>query len=182
MTKNILTALIVSSLCLSPVMAFAQSAPPAEGAPPPPPMTAPGPNHHRDFAKMRQMREAFERVHREERAKILAALTPAHRQLLANIVGGMAIASRPDFRAAAARLDAALSPSEKAAILADNHQAMEQMRNIWQQARAQSQPPSGQPKHPRHEHKGSHHAPSAGAIALMVAGGHGGPPMMGPHR
>ncbi len=47
---------------------------------------------------------------------MLAALTPAHRELLAKVVGELAISPDPNFDAAAARLDAALSPAEVQAL------------------------------------------------------------------
>jgi len=44
---------------------------------------------------------------------MLGALTPAHRALLAQIVGELAVAPVPDATTAAQRLDAALSPRPK---------------------------------------------------------------------
>jgi hypothetical protein len=54
----------------------------------------------------------------QERARtgMLAALTPAHRDLLARIVGELAVAPDPHFDAAAAQIDAALNPGEVQAI------------------------------------------------------------------
>ncbi len=49
---------------------------------------------------------------RAARAAMLAELTPAHRELLARIVGRLAVASQPNDDAAAAQLDMALSRSE----------------------------------------------------------------------
>jgi len=48
---------------------------------------------------------------------MLAALTPAHRAELANLVGQLATTTHPDFAGAARQLDATLTPAEKAAIL-----------------------------------------------------------------
>src|SRR5579872_1719358 len=91
------------ALCglLLPSVALAQAAPP--------------PMQHPDMAGMKQVFEQVERIHRAERTQVLAALTPAHRELVARIVGEMAIAANPDHKAAAARLDSALSASEKSA-------------------------------------------------------------------
>lgn len=189
MIKNLATTLIVTSLCLSPAIAFAQ----AGGAPPPPPGPQPGmmAPHRPDAARMRQMGEQFERIHRAEREKILAALTPAHRALLASLVGQLAISAHPDYKAATGRLDAALNPGEKAAILAANTAAMTQMRTLfaqqraqWQQSHAsQGQPSQGQSsQHAMRPGREHHRTPTAGAIAMMVAAGRGGPPMMFHHR
>ncbi|MBV8601401.1 MAG: hypothetical protein JO359_07540 [Candidatus Eremiobacteraeota bacterium] len=86
-----------------PVAALAQPAPPV--APPPPMAAPPG----ADWQQMMQL-------HQQERAKVLAALTPEHRTLLANLVGQLAISPTPDVDGAAAKLNAALSPGEKDAI------------------------------------------------------------------
>ncbi|HEY1728838.1 MAG TPA: hypothetical protein VGG22_10725 [Candidatus Baltobacteraceae bacterium] len=106
---------------------------------------------------------------------MLATLSPAHRELLASLVGNMAIAANPDHKAAAARLDAALSPSEKSAVLAAHTSAMTQMHDAMSAMMKQHQSAQGAQggKRPawgnRHRHK-----PSAGEIVLMVATGHGG--------
>jgi len=96
---------------------------------------------------------------------MLNALTPAHRTLLANVAGQLAIAPTPDFRAAAQQLETALSPAEKQAILAANSAARTQMRSLMEKARAQMPPPpAGAP-------------PMAGRPAF---GGPGGGPNAGP--
>ena len=95
----------VAALALAtfvPAGAFAQPAPP-----PPPPMAAP------PAANWQQMMA----LHQQERAKILEALTPEHRSLLANLVGQLAISPNPDVDDAAAKLNAALSPGERDAIM-----------------------------------------------------------------
>ncbi len=48
----------------------------------------------------------------QARTAMLGALTSAHRDVLAKVVGDLATASEPNFDAAAAKLDAALSPGE----------------------------------------------------------------------
>lgn len=172
MKKQIATALIVASFSLPPALAFAQTG----GAPPPPGAPA---APRGDWGQMRQMRGQFETIHQQERDRVLGALTPAHRQLLANIVGQMAVSEKPNHRAAAAQLDAVLTPGEKNAILGAHREAVTQMHALFQQVRAQSQqqggmqgPPEGMKRPPSSEHRGPRNL-SAGAIALLVS--HEGP-------
>ena len=64
---------------------------------------------------IRRQTAEFQQITQEQRAfrqSMLAALTPAHRQLLAQIVGELVIAQNPDPQSATRRLNAALSPSE----------------------------------------------------------------------
>jgi Spy/CpxP family protein refolding chaperone len=86
---------------------------------------------------MRQLRMQMMQIRQQARQQMLAALTPAHRQLLANVVGQLAIAPTPDRRAAARKLDAALSPTEAHAVLAAELSARNQSRSLMQTARAQ---------------------------------------------
>jgi len=155
----------LAALCalLLPSVALAQSAPPSM------------PMRHHDMAGMKQVFEQVEKIHRAERAQVLAALSPAHRELLANIVGHMAISTTPDHKAAAARLDAALSPSEKSAVLAAHTSAMTQMRNAMHamMAKRMPQPQGSAGPHPMWKHR-ERHKPTAGEVVLMVATGHGG--------
>jgi len=51
-------------------------------------------------------------THRQGRIAMLGALTQPHRELLARVVGELAIAPEPDIDAAATQLDAALTPAE----------------------------------------------------------------------
>lgn len=165
-----LTAILLSFLFLAPVAALAQQ------GPPPGPMS--GGMHGDMRGNMKQMREAHEAFRRQ----VLTALTPANRQLLANVVGELAIADKPDPKAAAAKLDAALSSGEKQAILADAKQAMDKMKaerqqrmQAWQSAHPDATP---RPKRsPRGER--SPHTPDPGMILLIVSG-HG--EMMGGHH
>jgi len=90
---------------------------------------------------MRQMYQQMSQIRTQARTQMLNALTPAHRTLLANVAGQLAVAPAPDFRAAAQQLETALSPAEKQAILAADNTARTQMRSLMQQARAQMPPP-----------------------------------------
>ncbi len=156
-------ALVALCALALPSVALAQSAPPSM------------PMRHPNMAGMRQVFEQVEKIHRAERTQILAALSPAHRALLASIVGNMAIAVNPDHKAAAARLDAALSPSEKNAVLAAHKTAMTQAHDAMHAMMAKMPPrPEGSAgPHPMWKHR-EHHSPSAGEVVLMVATGHGG--------
>jgi hypothetical protein len=79
------------------------------------------------MAKMQAAMAKAEAAHKATRAKILAALTPAHKAYLADLIGQLAVAANPDPRAATAKLDAILSASEKANILAIHKAAEAQM-------------------------------------------------------
>ena len=133
--------------------------------------------------QMRANFQQMETLHKQYRAQVLGALTPAHKQLYASVVGNLAIAASPDPKAAAAKLDAALSTSEKTAILNADSQFRAAMKAQSEKMRA-AHPwpsPSGSPR-PRRSHKPR--TPDAGRILLAMAGGHGGMMMRGPgmHR
>lgn len=177
-----LTAILLSMLCLAPAAALAQQ------GPPPMPMSGdmhggmPGMMRGGDMKQMMQAHEAF-------RHQLLAAITPAHKQLLASVVGQLAIADKPDPKAAAAKLDAALSGGEKQSILAAHSAMMAQMKTMmkaqhdqmmqaWQSAHPDATP---WPKRsPRAEN--SPRTPDPGMILLMVAGHGGEMMMMGGHH
>jgi len=131
--------LLTLAFLLTPVAGFAQDAPP----PDPPPAAdaaapAGGPNPQR-FAEMRQNRAQMEQLHTQARAQMLGALSPAHRTLLANIVGQLAISANPDPRVAAQQLDAVLTAGEKQSILSIHTQLRAQMRTMMEAARARAE-------------------------------------------
>lgn len=185
-----LARLLAFCLLVSPAAAMAQSAPSA----PPQGPRAP----HGDLGAFRQVHDQMAQAHRSERAKILAALTPAHRALLASIVGGMAVAANPDPKAAAAKLDAALSANEKNAVLSIHQSTMTQMHAAMEKAHAQflsSLTPEQQQQMQGHmdhmqAHMGQMHGapggqlgppreePSAGQLVLMIASSESGSHMM----
>ncbi|MGC2242779.1 MAG: hypothetical protein WBA06_04050 [Candidatus Aquilonibacter sp.] len=144
-----------------PAMAGAQQAP-----------GSPSPMRQAMHANMQQMMK----LHQQFRAQLLGALTPAHKQLYATVVGNLAIAASPDPRAAVKQLDAALSTSEKTAILNANTQFMTAMKSMRQQMMANHPwpSPSGSPWPKRSHGQRKPHTPDAGAILLGMAGGHGG--------
>lgn len=119
------------------------------------------------------MRQQFKQMHRQmkqiriaERTQILAALSPADKSLLAQVVGQLAVSPTPDIRGAVARLDAALSSSEKQEIVSAAQSAHTQMRNDMQALR-KSMPhaPAG---HPAMRAKAAR-TPDAGRILLHIA-------------
>ena len=70
---------------------------------------------------MQAMQRQFTEMHAMQlraRSAILAALTPAHRAFLAQLVGQLAVAPNPDATSAARQLDATLSPNEGRAVVA----------------------------------------------------------------
>jgi len=98
--KQLVTIAFAAALAALPVASFAQ--------------TTGTPNLRRDFE---QIHTQMQQIHQAERAQILAALTPAHKALVANVIGELAISATPDYDAAAKRLDAALSAGERQGVL-----------------------------------------------------------------
>ncbi len=126
-----------------------------------------GSGMHRPSA---QERQKFEALHAQARSKALAALTPAHRALLSQVVGGLAVASDPDYRAAARRIDDALSASEKTQVLGVRDELRKEMTAMM----GSNRPQGGPPGHPM-GHGSRMNDP--GAFLLMLSSHPmGGPP------
>ena len=149
-----LAGLLTLAFVLMPAATFAQLQPP----PSPWPSGAP----HPDFRAMRQMHDQMEQIHRTTRTKMLAALTPQHRRLLANVAGQLAISPKPSRRAAEQQLDAALTAREKQSILAIQKDSIGQIRTVMQRAFPNA------PKHRIAENR-MRRTPSAGELLLRVA-------------
>jgi Spy/CpxP family protein refolding chaperone len=81
---------------------------------------------------MTQSRQQMEQLQQQGRLRILGALSPAHRALLAQIVGSLATAPNPDEGAAIHQLDAALSPGEAQNILSLHQSLMQQMHGLME--------------------------------------------------
>jgi hypothetical protein len=113
-------------LALSPAAALAQTTAPDTALPP-----------HPSFAAMEQMHAQMEQLHQQARLQILAALTPAHRALLASVVGQLAIAPNPDRAGAARTLDAALTQTEGRTILSVVANERTQSHSMMEAARQQ---------------------------------------------
>jgi hypothetical protein len=135
---------------------------------------APGDGPHRPTAAQQAQFAQFKQLRQQTRAAELNALSPAHKQLLANIAGQLALSAAPNFKAAAAQLDAALSPGERAAILQADQNFRTQAEALHQQMMA-SRPPSddaqGGPPRPMGERQP--HQRTAGQLLLGMGGGHG---------
>ena len=162
-----------------PVLVLAQAQPPGPG-----PSGMPWPRP--DSGAMRQTMQQQQALHKQFRAKVLATITPAHRNLLASLVGQLAIAASPDPQAAIKKLDAALSSGEKQAILNVAQSFMTQQRAMHEQLIAKFRAANPNMPSPRPRPSGQermHRTPDAGALLFMVAtmAGHG-PGMMAHHR
>lgn len=123
--------------------ALAQSAPP------------PNPAMRQQF---RQMRAQMDTIRTTERSAILGALTPAHKALLASVVGQLATSVSPDVDAAATQLDHALSPGEKTAIVSAAQNARSRQRSLMT-------PNAGN----WHGARPTQRTPDAGRILLQLA-------------
>lgn len=111
-------------------------------------------------SQMQQM----EQMHRQLRSQVLGYLTPAHTALLAQIAGQLATSPNPDYDAAASRLDAALSASEKSNIMNAANAVHARMRTMMKNM------PNLPPGHPMIE--GMHERMTAGGVLLMLTMGH----------
>jgi hypothetical protein len=123
------------------------------------------------------MRTQFMQMHRQLRSQILSVLTPAHKALLAQIAGQLAVSPNPNFDAAANQLDAVLSATEKQKIMSAAQAMRSKVRSM-----VESMPRRPMDGHGMMERRGmrmENGGMTAGGIVLMLAVGHG-PEMMGP--
>lgn len=143
--KKLVTIAFAAALAAMPVASFAQA--------------GPAPNIRHDFE---QLHTQMQQIHSTERAQILATLTPAHKALVASVIGQLAISPNPDYDAAAKRLDAALSGAERQGIL-----------NAAQNARTRSMAlmQSINPDRMGGPQMRTEQQPDAGHILLGLAGG-----------
>ncbi len=134
MKRLLVPAVLAAALTIAPALSLADE---SNGAPQPPP----------GFAIMEQAHSKVEQLHSQARLSMLNALTPAHRTLLAQVVGQLAIAANPDAAAASRQLDASLSPTESRTIVSINTSLEQQTRTIMESAHQQmmkSLPPGDQ--------------------------------------
>jgi len=190
-------ALILTiALAAVPFTALAQD--PASPAPQHSPLTET--QRQEIFSTFKTFGEKERQLRDQARSRMLAALTPEHKQLLAQMAGQLAIAEKPDRDAAAKQLDSALSASERQAVLAANDKFRTDSKALHDQMRAQIQsqfpnmpPPEvrgpGGPGGPGIHEEGTRQmrTRTAGEILLMTAtgGGRGFGGFMvtgGPHR
>jgi hypothetical protein len=137
---------------------------------------------------MKKVHAQMAALHHQAHAQVLAALSSAHRAMLVNLLGQAAIADKPDHKGLVTKLDAALSPSEKAAILkiAANletksrammlaaHKAM--LANLPKDVQARAAAMHSRMKASTTKHH--KRTPDAGKALLALATNHGGHGMM----
>ena len=122
---------------------------------------------------MKQLRDQMEAIHKKERAQVLATLTASQRSMVAKLVGELAIAENPDPKGVAAKVDAALSASQKSTIFKIHQDSMSQMHVMMSKQMSQFHPPGGPPEQ---REFGEHGKPSAGELVLRILGPVGGMP------
>ncbi len=86
------------------------------------------------FARMRALHQ---QLRTQTRERMLAALSPAHRNAVAALVGQLAIAPNPDRALAASQIDATLAPSERQAIQRIDAAALADASEVARQMEAQ---------------------------------------------
>ncbi len=135
-------------------------------------------------AAFEQAHQQMRRLHEQERAAMLNALTPAHKQLVAQVAGQLAISANPDFEGAVRKLNASLTPSESQSVLRIHEQYKQQMHAVMEQT-FKSLPADQQQAIQQHmqQHQGEmgnaqRQRPQLTAGALLLMPGHGGPMMM----
>jgi len=196
--KHFIPVVLAAAISLVPLGAIAgePSAPAQPGSPMPPGMffdridlTS---SQRQAFGQiMTQTHQQLEQLHNQARSKVLGDLTPAHRTLLAQVVGSLAIAPNPDRDAAVRQLNAALSAGEAQAVVSTHNAAMAQMQSIMESAHQKFQalltpqqraqmpshggpPNGGPPGAPSHDamygmHERSDSQLTAGDILLHIA-------------
>jgi hypothetical protein len=122
--KKLLPAMLAVALSAIPLGAIAGELA-APVAPSMPGMSGPPPEMAQMDAQMRQL-------HIQARSAMLQAISAQHRQLLAQIVGNLAISPNPDFAGATKQLDAALSAQEAQAVVRIQTQFHQQMDQLMQ--------------------------------------------------
>jgi hypothetical protein len=138
--KSLVRAVFATALMLVPATAFAdQNSYPAPSA-----------QMRQAFQYMEQAHAKVDQLHAQARLAILNSLSLAHRNLLAQVVGQLAISSSPNLSAAARTIDVSLSQAEGRSILNISQSLEAQSRQIMDAARQQieaanSSAPQGAP-------------------------------------
>jgi hypothetical protein len=166
------------ALLVVPALALAD-----DGPPPPAPA---GAQNTQIRSQLHQLRTQMEQMHMQARAQMLSALSPAHRQLLANIAGQLAISPNPDREAAARQLNAALGSGEQQSIVRIHENLRTQTKALMQNVRAEMEAANpngpGAQQHPTGMAPNMQRPPQdAGHILLgmsAMGGMHGGMDMM----
>jgi len=86
---------------------------------------------------MEQIHTQMKQLQLQERSQILGSLSAAHRTMLANVIGQLAISPNPDPATAARTIDSALSQAEGNGILRVHDSFRTQQRTMMENARAQ---------------------------------------------
>jgi len=144
--KHLLSAAVIAALLAGAVSVRADDSGNSQTGGPP----FGGPNAA-GMAAMQQAHAKLEQLHAQARVSMLNALSPAHRNLLAQVVGQLVISPSPDLAAGAKALDTNLTPVEAKSVLnvqtSFDQQARQIMESVRQQMRGGmqgSQGPHGQ--------------------------------------
>jgi hypothetical protein len=135
--RRLLLVLFASAIIV-PVGALAD---PTVNQPPPPQMDA-------GFQYMQQAHAQVQQLQAKARLTALNALSPAHRALLAEVAGQLAIAPNPDVNAAARTIDSALTQTEGRNIASISSSLQTQSQQVMEAARQQMMAanPQGMPQ------------------------------------
>jgi hypothetical protein len=132
------------------------------------------------MAEFRQIHDRMRQLHTQARTQILAALSPAHKAAVGNIIGQLAVSANPNPDVAARQIDGLLTPAESQSIVRTHEAFRSQMRTIMEQMHAQMQA-AGAPDHPMKPPSAQANRPvDAGHILLMLAAPMPPGPMMHP--
>ena len=177
--RNVLLALALAVSASS--AAYAQVA----GTVSPGSATGAAPIGQRDRAAMQQLQAQMQVARQQERAAMLGALSPAHKALLSQLAGELAVSVTPDYAAAARRLDAALTPAESQAVIRAHQAFKQQSRSLMESARAQFEktlpPDQAQKMEQHHEQFGTRTEPQPSAGMLLLEPPHMMMKMHGEH-
>ena len=141
--KHFISAMLAIAISFVPLGAFAGEPSAPESMPRMPGMGSDIQLTSRQHQAMEQImvqtHRQLEQLHSQARARILGSLTPAHRTLVAQIVGNLAVSANPDRATAVRQIDAALSPAEAQAIVTTHNALKQQVHAIMDSAHKQFQ-------------------------------------------
>ena len=191
--RNLIPAIFAVAVISLPLGAVAGE-PPAPMGPPPPPgmgMAFDFDSQNLTPAQQQQIHQIMDQSHQQmeqlmsqTRSRVLGSISPAHRQLVAQIVGNLAISPNPDWDAAAKQINAALSPGEAQAVVSTHQASMQQMMSLMEAThqrmeavltpQQRSDVQNGHTHSETHERmmfKGPQSPPTAGDILLHLSEG-----------
>jgi hypothetical protein len=166
------------ALSILPVAALADDTSGPPGPPPSPPTAA---QRQAMFQTFRNFGQQEERLHQQARTQMLASITPAHRQAIANLIGQLAISANPQPETTARQIDALLSQSEQQRILATDASFRQQTKALHEQMRTQLE--NEFPEMAQHGDKmhgavvkdwSEHHNDDAGSVLMRTLAPHHG--------